>query len=43
MGTIVLAGPQLGTLVGNALSGFLVAWVGWESLFYVYGGLGLAW
>ncbi|XP_034234799.1 putative inorganic phosphate cotransporter isoform X2 [Thrips palmi] len=43
MGTIVLAGPQVGTLVGNALSGFFLDWFVWETTFYVYGGLGLAW
>ncbi|KAE8743199.1 hypothetical protein FOCC_FOCC011227 [Frankliniella occidentalis] len=43
MGTIVLAGNQLGTLLGNLLSGYLLHWFGWTTTFYVYGGLGLAW
>ncbi|KAE8736957.1 hypothetical protein FOCC_FOCC017587, partial [Frankliniella occidentalis] len=43
IGTIVLAGPQVGTLVGNALSGHLLQLYDWITVFYVYGALGLAW
>ncbi|KAK3908028.1 Putative inorganic phosphate cotransporter [Frankliniella fusca] len=43
MGTIVLAGPQVGTLVGNVLTGFLLDAYGWRTTMYVYGALGLAW
>lgn len=39
----VYTGPQVGTLLGNVLSGYFLAWFEWETTFYVYGALGLLW
>ncbi|XP_022911273.1 putative inorganic phosphate cotransporter [Onthophagus taurus] len=44
IGTLVYAGGQIGTVVGNALSGYLIEATGdWSSVFYVFGALGLLW
>ncbi|KAK3916118.1 Putative inorganic phosphate cotransporter [Frankliniella fusca] len=43
IGSLVLAGSQMGTLVGNVSSGYLLETFGWITTFYVYGAFGLAW
>ncbi|KAF6203094.1 hypothetical protein GE061_003508 [Apolygus lucorum] len=43
LGAIVFAGAQIGNMVSMAMSGFLISYGGWTSVFYVFGFLGLAW
>ncbi|XP_017774606.1 PREDICTED: putative inorganic phosphate cotransporter isoform X2 [Nicrophorus vespilloides] len=44
MGTLVYAGGQIGTVVGNTASGFLIKAAGtWTSVFYMFGGIGVLW
>ncbi|XP_065338059.1 putative inorganic phosphate cotransporter, partial [Cloeon dipterum] len=42
-GTLVFSGGQVGTIVGNALSGVLVEAWGWESAFYFFGTCAIVW
>uniref|UniRef100_A0A914UMH7 Sialin n=1 Tax=Plectus sambesii TaxID=2011161 RepID=A0A914UMH7_9BILA len=37
------AGCQFGTVIALPISGFLCSWLGWSSIFYVFGCLGLIW
>lgn len=41
--SFVFSGTLFGTIVGNAVSGVLCSTLGWESAFYVFGCLGIAW
>jgi len=34
---MLLAGGQIGTVVGMPISGLLCEWFGWESVFYFFG------
>lgn len=43
MATIALAGTYVGTVIAMPLSGILAKAVGWESLFYVFGAVGVVW
>ncbi|XP_049817601.1 putative inorganic phosphate cotransporter isoform X2 [Aethina tumida] len=44
IGTLVYAGSQIGTVVGNSVSGALIASTqDWASVFYVFGALGILW
>lgn len=43
MATIALAGTYVGTVIAMPLSGILAKSVGWESLFYVFGVVGVIW
>ncbi|XP_046627274.1 putative inorganic phosphate cotransporter isoform X1 [Neodiprion virginianus] len=45
IGSLILAGAQIGTVVANALSGVLLQYssIGWRSVFYVFGSIGVAW
>lgn len=44
IGTMVYAGAQMGTIVGNIVSGFLIsATEDWASVFYFFGVLGILW
>ncbi|BET03033.1 sodium:phosphate symporter activity [Nesidiocoris tenuis] len=43
LGAIVFAGAQIGNVVSMALSGFLISYGGWTTVFYTFGFLGLAW
>lgn len=36
-------GNSLGTIVTMPLCGFLIAWVGWPSVFYFSGGVAILW
>ena len=43
LGALVLGGGQVGTILGNSLSGvFLDAW-DWPWVFYIFGGIGVIW
>ncbi|XP_046394203.1 sialin-like isoform X2 [Ischnura elegans] len=41
LGTIVYSGSQIGTVFGMALSGNVIEKFGWESVFYLFGALGI--
>uniref|UniRef100_A0A146L277 Putative inorganic phosphate cotransporter n=1 Tax=Lygus hesperus TaxID=30085 RepID=A0A146L277_LYGHE len=43
LGAIVFAGAQIGNMISMAMSGFLISYGGWTSVFYTFGFLGLAW
>lgn len=44
IGTLVYAGGQIGTIIGNSVTGDLIGRTGsWESVFYLFGGLGVLW
>lgn len=43
MATIAFAGNYAGTVVSMPASGLLAQYVGWESLFYVFGTIGCIW
>lgn len=43
MSTLIMAGSQVGTIVGFFLSGILSDAWGWESVFYIEGGLCFVW
>lgn len=43
MVSFALTGYLFGTVLANLLSGLLAVYFGWSSIFYFFGGLGLAW
>ncbi|XP_046751152.1 putative inorganic phosphate cotransporter [Diprion similis] len=45
IGTLVITGTQVGTILGNAVSGVLIEYssIGWPVVFYVFGGLSVLW
>ncbi|XP_046628021.1 putative inorganic phosphate cotransporter [Neodiprion virginianus] len=45
IGTVVMAGMQVGSVVGTALSGVLIhnSSMGWPVVFYVFGAFGVVW
>lgn len=43
MVTSVYAGAQIGTVIAMPLSGMLCQYVNWDSVFYLFGGLGIVW
>lgn len=43
MGVTILGGGQMGTIIANLLSGFLLTKYGWASVFYTFGWLALIW
>ncbi|XP_016964204.1 putative inorganic phosphate cotransporter [Drosophila biarmipes] len=43
LGALVLGGGQVGTIMGNLLSGVFIDAYGWEFVFYFFGGLGCIW
>lgn len=43
MATFIFAGAQAGTVIGMPVSGILCQWLGWESVFYVFGVIGVIW
>ncbi|XP_030383667.1 putative inorganic phosphate cotransporter [Scaptodrosophila lebanonensis] len=43
LGALVLGGGQVGTILGNSLSGVIIEAYGWEVVFYFFGGLGVVW
>lgn len=43
MASIAFAGNYAGTVVSMPLSGLFSAYLGWESVFYIFGAIGLVW
>lgn len=43
LATLAFCGSYAGAVVGLPMSGMLTEWLGWETCFYFYGMLGLAW
>ncbi|CAK1547115.1 unnamed protein product [Leptosia nina] len=43
VGALVFGGAQIGNVAGSFLSGLIMHNGGWENVFYLFGGLGLAW
>lgn len=43
LGSLVLGGGQVGTIVGNIFSGLIMDSHPWEMVFYVFGGIGVLW
>ncbi|KAH8329414.1 hypothetical protein KR074_010241 [Drosophila pseudoananassae] len=43
LGALVLGGGQVGTIMGNLLSGVLIDAYSWHFVFYFFGGLGVVW
>lgn len=43
LGALVLGGGQVGTILGNLLSGLLLDAYDWPVVFYFFGGIGLVW
>lgn len=43
LGALVLGGGQVGTILGNLLSGVLLDSFDWPVVFYVFGGVGVLW
>ncbi|XP_037805915.1 putative inorganic phosphate cotransporter [Lucilia sericata] len=43
LGALVLGGGQVGTILGNSLSGVLLDAYDWPVVFYLFGGLGVVW
>ncbi|XP_046627283.1 putative inorganic phosphate cotransporter [Neodiprion virginianus] len=45
IGTMVMTGTQIGTILGNALAGILLEYspIGWPLVFYFFGGLAALW
>ncbi|KAK6638164.1 hypothetical protein RUM44_008592 [Polyplax serrata] len=44
LATIILCGAQFGTIIALPVGGFLIPSAGgWPSIFYVFGGIGVAW
>lgn len=45
LGTVAMTGVQVGTILGNALTGIMIqnSPIGWPIVFYVYGGVSIVW
>ncbi|XP_053691757.1 putative inorganic phosphate cotransporter [Sabethes cyaneus] len=44
LGSLVFGGGQMGTILGNLISGYLLHNIdGWSSVFYFFGGMGVLW
>lgn len=43
LGALVLGGGQVGTIIGTSVSGVLLDQYDWPIVFYVFGGIGVAW
>ncbi|XP_055382752.1 putative inorganic phosphate cotransporter isoform X2 [Condylostylus longicornis] len=43
LGALVLGGGQIGTIIGNMVSGLLLHSFHWDSVFYFFGALGVLW
>lgn len=43
MASIAFAGNYAGTVVSMPLSGILANTLGWESIFYIFGAIGIVW
>lgn len=45
IGTVVMAGTQIGTILGTGLTGVIIEYseAGWETVFYFFGAAGMVW
>ncbi|KAL5279702.1 hypothetical protein ACFFRR_003980 [Megaselia abdita] len=43
LGSLVMGGGQVGTILGNVISGLIMDTHPWEMVFYVFGGIGVVW
>lgn len=43
IGTLTFSGAQMGSIFGSLMSGVLLETYSWESVFYFFGGFGIAW
>ncbi|KAJ9590350.1 hypothetical protein L9F63_027811, partial [Diploptera punctata] len=43
LATYVYAGSQVGTIITMSLSGKMSSTIGWPSIFYLFGGIGIGW
>ncbi|XP_075148898.1 putative inorganic phosphate cotransporter [Haematobia irritans] len=43
LGALVLGGGQIGTILANSISGFLLASFEWPVVFYLFGGISVLW
>lgn len=43
LGSLVLGGGQVGTILGNTISGIIMDSHSWDMVFYVFGGFGILW
>lgn len=43
LGAIVFAGAYVGNFLSMAVSGLIIAYVGWTGVFYIFGGIGIIW
>lgn len=41
--TVVYSGGMIGSIFGSAVSGLLISNYGWTSVFYIFGGVSIAW
>jgi ACS family sodium-dependent inorganic phosphate cotransporter len=43
MANFAMAGSYVGTVVGMMLSGIFASYLGWQSVFYIFGAIGIIW
>lgn len=44
LGSLIFGGAQIGNILGNLISGFVMNEDGnWPHVFYIFGGLGIVW
>ena len=43
MSTYVYSGATIGTVISMAVTGEICNQLGWESVFYIFGGIGILW
>ncbi|XP_026315251.1 putative inorganic phosphate cotransporter isoform X2 [Hyposmocoma kahamanoa] len=43
LGTLIYAGTQIGATVTYIISGYIAAYINWQSIFYICGALGATW
>ena len=43
MGAYIYAGAQIGTAISTPITGMLCQHLGWESVFYIFGVVGVVW
>ena len=43
MSTYVYSGATIGTVISMAVTGEICNHLGWESVFYIFGGIGILW
>ncbi|XP_014280492.1 putative inorganic phosphate cotransporter isoform X2 [Halyomorpha halys] len=43
LGAIIFTGGYLGNFLSMAISGLIISYLGWTGVFYIFGGIGIAW